>query len=84
MKVVFCFSLFIRNRIGQQGSDLSNMLKVKHMKSYTGFSGTTHIPKAKHMHKSLSSYKGAKSTQDLCVGLLPADDAFNEGEKHVH
>lgn len=54
------------------------------MKSYTGFSGTTHIPKAKHMHKSLSSYKGAKSTQDLCVGLLPADDAFHEGEKHVH
>lgn len=82
MKAVFCFCLFIRNRIGPQGSDLSNLLKVKHMKSSTGFSGTTHIPKAKHMQKSLSSYKCAKPAEDLCVCLLPADDAFNEGEKH--
>lgn len=82
MKAVFCFCLFIRNRIGHQGSSLSNLLKVKHTKSYTGFSGTTHIPKTKHTHKSLSSYKCAKSTQDLCVALLPADDdVFNEGEK---
>lgn len=57
------------------------MFKVKHMNSSTGFSGTTHIPKAKHMHKSLSFYTCAKPTQDLCVGLLPADDAFSEGGK---
>lgn len=58
------------------------MFKVKHMNSSIGFSGTTDIPKAKHMHKSLSSYTCAKPTQDLCVGLLPTDDAFNAGGKH--
>lgn len=64
----FYFCLFIRNRTGHQGSDLSNKFKVKHMNTPTGFISQkladAHIPIISRLCKTNTTpalYKFASS-----------------------